>query len=94
MLRRQLVDAIGSVVTAEDFAKYMEYHKRHLFMPAYRPKPFSYPIRQLEHAPEGACWVWWVGGWGVVCPVRAAAELVSVATHVYHGLTAIERGRE
>ena len=52
-LRRQLVEAIGSVVTPQDFEKYMEYHKRKLFRPEFRPRAFSYAVRRPSCAPQG-----------------------------------------
>ena len=53
LLRQQLINAIGSIVTAQDFAKYMEYHRRQLLKPAYCPQAFSYAVRRPGHYPEG-----------------------------------------
>jgi len=53
MLRDQLVKAIGSVVSANDFAKYMDFHKRQLFRSDVQPQAFSYAIRRPNHYPDG-----------------------------------------
>ena len=53
MLRKQLISAIGKVVTPVDFANYMVFHNRKLFREAYQPQPFSYAIRRPDHYPEG-----------------------------------------
>ena len=53
MLYAQLEAAIGKVVTAEDFRLFMQHHERKLFVPAARPKPFSYAIRRPDHHPDG-----------------------------------------
>ncbi len=36
-----------------DFANYMRYHNRKLFLAEYEPVPFCYAIRRPEHYPEG-----------------------------------------
>lgn len=54
MLRAQLVEAIGKVVTPAEFAEYMAFHHRKLFSPEYRPQAFSYAVRRPGHDPEGA----------------------------------------
>ncbi len=53
MLYAQLEAAIGKVVTAEDFRLFMQHHERTLFVPAVRPKPFSFAIRRPNHYPDG-----------------------------------------
>ena len=53
MLRKQLVSAIGKVVTASDFSEYMRYHNRRLFKEKYQPKTFCYAVRRPDHYPEG-----------------------------------------
>ena len=53
MLYAQLEAAIGKVVTAEDFRLFMQHHERKLFVPAVRPKPFSFAIRRPGHYPDG-----------------------------------------
>jgi hypothetical protein len=46
MLRRQLVQAVGKQLQAQDFRDYMEFHNSHrLFRKEYAPKPFSWAIR-------------------------------------------------
>eukprot|EP00026_Physarum_polycephalum_P002207 Phypoly_transcript_02212.p1 GENE.Phypoly_transcript_02212~~Phypoly_transcript_02212.p1 ORF type:complete len:944 (+),score=196.07 Phypoly_transcript_02212:68-2899(+) len=53
MLYKQLVAAIGKVVTPVDFSNYLAFHNRKIFNEAYRPQAFSYAIRRPEHYPEG-----------------------------------------
>jgi hypothetical protein len=53
MLRTQLIAAIGKEVMPADFARYMDFHLRRLFKPAYRPVPFSHAVRRPDHDPEG-----------------------------------------
>lgn len=53
MLRRQLVAAIGREVTPRDFAQYMEYHNRRVFLERFAPQPFAYAVRRPDHYPEG-----------------------------------------
>ncbi len=53
MLRKQIIAAIGKVVTPADFADYMSFHYRKLYKPEFRPQPFSYAVRRPEHDPEG-----------------------------------------
>eukprot|EP00667_Euglena_gracilis_P001285 EG_transcript_1286 len=53
LLRRQLVSAIGRVVTPQDFGRYMEFHYRRLFRNAFQPVPFCYAVRRPQHYPEG-----------------------------------------
>jgi hypothetical protein len=52
MLYKQLVDAIGKVVTPVDFSNYLVFHNRKLFDEPYRPRAFSYAIRRPDHDPE------------------------------------------
>jgi hypothetical protein len=54
LLRNQLISAIGKVVKPIDFANYMRFHNRKIFLPQYQPKVFCYAVRRsLDHAPEG-----------------------------------------
>jgi hypothetical protein len=52
MLLKQLVAAIGKIVTPVDFSNYLTFHNRKIFSEGYRPKPFSYAIRRPDHYPE------------------------------------------
>lgn len=49
----QLVAAIGKRLGPDDFAKYMNYHNRQLYRPAFAPKGFCYSVRRPDHYPEG-----------------------------------------
>eukprot|EP00026_Physarum_polycephalum_P001947 Phypoly_transcript_01950.p1 GENE.Phypoly_transcript_01950~~Phypoly_transcript_01950.p1 ORF type:complete len:961 (+),score=229.34 Phypoly_transcript_01950:117-2999(+) len=53
MLYKQLVAAIGKVVTPIDFTNYVTFHYRKIFNESYRPQAFSYAIRRPDHYPEG-----------------------------------------
>jgi hypothetical protein len=53
MLHKQLVAAIGKVVTPVDFTNYLNFHNRKLYKPAYQPRAFCYAIRRPDHYPEG-----------------------------------------
>jgi hypothetical protein len=54
MLRKQLVAAIGKVVTPADFSGYMRFHNRKLFREAFQPRAFCYAVRRsAAHSPEG-----------------------------------------
>ena len=53
LLRTQLTDAIGRVLTPADFDQYMAWHQRKLLEAEYRLHPFSYAIRRKGHYPEG-----------------------------------------
>ncbi|CAJ1392179.1 unnamed protein product [Effrenium voratum] len=54
MLRKQLVAAIGKEVTPSEFASYMRFHYRKLFLDAYQPNQFCFAVRRSEvHGPEG-----------------------------------------
>lgn len=53
MLRNQLTAAIGKVLTPADFSAYMDFHHRKLVKEPYRPRPFSYAVRRIDHDPEG-----------------------------------------
>eukprot|EP01122_Echinamoeba_exundans_P012393 TRINITY_DN5163_c0_g1_i1.p1 TRINITY_DN5163_c0_g1~~TRINITY_DN5163_c0_g1_i1.p1 ORF type:complete len:964 (-),score=215.79 TRINITY_DN5163_c0_g1_i1:8-2899(-) len=53
MLYKQLVAAIGKIVTPADFANYMRFHNRKLFRSAFEPRPFCQAIRRPDHYPEG-----------------------------------------
>jgi len=54
LIEEQLVAAIGSKVTAVQFAEFTRHHNRKLLKPVYSPKPFSAIIRRsARHSPEG-----------------------------------------
>lgn len=54
MLRKQLIEAIGKEATPADFAEYMRFHARRLFLEDYAPAPFCFAVRRSErHSPEG-----------------------------------------
>lgn len=54
MLCSQLVAAIGRVLTPADFASYMAFHYRKVFVDAYAPQVFDYAVRRSAgHSPEG-----------------------------------------
>ncbi len=53
LLRDQLIAAIGKIVQPEDFAEYMRYHNRHVFLPEFAPRKFCYAVRRPNHYPEG-----------------------------------------
>jgi hypothetical protein len=52
MLYKQLVAAIGKVVTPGDFSNYLTFHNRKIFTEQYRPQAFSFAIRRPDHYPE------------------------------------------
>ena len=54
MIRKQLVSAIGKVVTPTHFSDYMIVHNRKLFNDVYQPRAFTYSVRRTDsHSPEG-----------------------------------------
>ena len=53
LLRRQLIAAVGKVLSALDFVNFMDFHNEHLFKIQYRPKPFCYSVRREKHDLEG-----------------------------------------
>jgi len=53
MLRKQLIAAIGKVLTPADFSNYMRFHNRKLFKEEYAPRGYCYAIRRPKHYPEG-----------------------------------------
>mmetsp|Transcript_37204 Transcript_37204/g.54779 ORF Transcript_37204/g.54779 Transcript_37204/m.54779 type:complete len:923 (+) Transcript_37204:98-2866(+) len=53
LLMSQLIAAIGKRIGPNDFAKYMDYHNRQLFLPEYAPKGYCYAVRRPDHYPEG-----------------------------------------
>jgi hypothetical protein len=53
MLRRQIVAAVGKVVSPSDFAEYMAYHARKKIREEFLPRPFCHAVRRPEHYPEG-----------------------------------------
>lgn len=63
MLWQQVVAAVGKQLGTADFTQYMHFHSQRLFRPAYRPAPFSFPVRRSAgHTPEGALSIEAVGG--------------------------------
>jgi len=52
MLYKQLVAAIGKVVTPGDFSNYLTFHNRKIFTEQYRPQAFRFAIRRPDHYPE------------------------------------------
>ena len=49
----QLIAAIGKEVMPADFAEYMRFHNRKLFVDAYAPVPFCFAVRRSDHhSPE------------------------------------------
>jgi hypothetical protein len=52
MLEKQLVAAIGKVVTPSDFSNYLTFHNRKVYREEFHPKAFSYAIRRPGHYPE------------------------------------------
>lgn len=53
MLMQQLIAAIGQRIGPADFAKYMAYHNRQLYLPEFAPRGFCYAVRRPDHYPEG-----------------------------------------
>ncbi len=53
ILRDQLIAAIGKEVQPEDFAEYMRFHNRRVFLPEFAPRKFCYAVRRPNHYPEG-----------------------------------------
>ena len=53
MLYRQVVAAIGKIVTEQDFDEYMCYHTRKLYVKEFQPRPFSYAVRRHNRFPQG-----------------------------------------
>jgi hypothetical protein len=53
MLENQLFNAIGKVLTSEDFKTFMNFHNRKLFAKAFQPQGFCYAIRRPHYYPEG-----------------------------------------
>eukprot|EP01052_Picozoa_sp_SAG31_P006944 SAG31_NODE_326_length_17664_cov_10.038543_3_plen_173_part_00 len=50
----KLLWLLGPQVGPSDFADYMLFHNRKLFLPPYRPTPFSYAVRRsASHFPDG-----------------------------------------
>jgi hypothetical protein len=52
-MRRQLASALGKEISARDFSEYMEFHNRKIFAEKFRPRPFSFSVRQPGCSPEG-----------------------------------------
>jgi hypothetical protein len=52
MLQKQLIAAIGKVVTPSDFSNYLTFHNRKIYREGFRPQAFSYAIRRPDHYPE------------------------------------------
>ena len=53
LLREHLVAAVGKVVTSTDFAEYMQYHCRRVFVESAAPTAFCRSVRVPGHDPEG-----------------------------------------
>ena len=53
LIMKQVIDAIGKVLTPVDFSNYMIFHNRKLFAPQYQPTKFSYAVRRGTYNPEG-----------------------------------------
>lgn len=54
MLWKQVVSAIGKVVSVSDMTQYMASHNRKLYNKVYAPRPFCYDIRRAPgYSPEG-----------------------------------------
>jgi hypothetical protein len=54
MLRQQLIECLGRELEPLDFADYLRWHLRLLFLPAYLPQAFHYYIRRdSDHSCEG-----------------------------------------
>ncbi|MFO0547088.1 MAG: hypothetical protein U0271_01805 [Polyangiaceae bacterium] len=53
LLRKQLIAAIGKIVTPDELSAYMDFHHRKLVRPEFRPLPFSHSVRRPDHSPEG-----------------------------------------
>eukprot|EP00284_Hemiselmis_tepida_P013833 CAMPEP_0174915388 /NCGR_PEP_ID=MMETSP1355-20121228/1014_1 /TAXON_ID=464990 /ORGANISM="Hemiselmis tepida, Strain CCMP443" /LENGTH=428 /DNA_ID=CAMNT_0016160263 /DNA_START=265 /DNA_END=1548 /DNA_ORIENTATION=+ len=55
MLRKQVVQAIGKVVTLDDMTNFMAHHARRLYAPQFAPRPFCYDVRRAPgFSPEGS----------------------------------------
>jgi hypothetical protein len=53
LCRKQLIAAIGKVVTPRDVTDYMKYHYKKVYKPEYQPHNFSYAVTLPKHDPEG-----------------------------------------
>ena len=53
MLERQLVNAIGKVLSKQDFEEFIRFYSKKIFEAQYAPKPFSYAVRRGDHFPDG-----------------------------------------
>jgi hypothetical protein len=53
ILRAQLISAIGKEVQPSDFAEYMDFHNRKLFVAEHAPERFCYAIRRQDRFPDG-----------------------------------------
>ena len=55
VMMRQLIAAVGKVLSPAEFADYMLFHYRRLFQPQYQPRPLSFAVRRsADHSPEGS----------------------------------------
>lgn len=52
-LERALIAAIGHRVLPADVAAFQRFHDRRFYAPAFRPRPFAYPVRRPDRTPEG-----------------------------------------
>jgi hypothetical protein len=95
MLRKQLIAAIGKIVTPDDFGNYMRFHYRKLYLAEYAPQLFCYAVRRPDHSPEGTLSIEESGGSDIPDPIqtvvcaRAAHKLmylpINAATKVGFG---------
>eukprot|EP00668_Euglena_longa_P009750 GGOE01011786.1.p1 GENE.GGOE01011786.1~~GGOE01011786.1.p1 ORF type:complete len:962 (-),score=350.48 GGOE01011786.1:536-3421(-) len=91
LLRRQLVAAVGRVVTPQDFGRYMEFHYRRLFRDAFQPVPFCYAVRQPQHYPEGVVCLEVEDGEGPPRPVPSLCHTFDEARSMWFSVDAATR---
>eukprot|EP00039_Didymoeca_costata_P032748 m.39240 g.39240 ORF g.39240 m.39240 type:complete len:922 (-) comp9523_c1_seq2:101-2866(-) len=53
IMRQQLIAAIGKEIGPSDFAEYMTFHNRNLFLEKYMPRAFCYSVQRPQMFPEG-----------------------------------------
>ena len=55
VINKQLIAAVGKVLSPIEFSEYMKFHYRRLFLPEFQPRPLSFAVRRSpDHSPEGA----------------------------------------
>jgi len=74
LLMKQLIGAIGKVVTPLDFQEYMLWHNNRIFRKEYAPKNFAFPIRLPDHYPEGVISIDMKPNGGISQPIRTLAR--------------------